>query len=80
MNLKQQALMHASKIKSIKPLFCDEQSDDIQHIFDLADGMAAAATSITATGGQGYQSLVEAREEFQNYVISVSKKYRIIVE
>ena len=78
MDFRIQRFMHMNNIKNVKPSFCDEQTDDIQQMFDLADNMASAATSMTTNGSQGYQSFVEAREAFRSYVLSTARKYRIV--
>lgn len=78
MDFRIQRLLHMNNITNIKPSFCDEQTDDIQEMFDLADNMASAATSMTANGSQGYQAFVEAREAFRTYVLSTARKYRIV--
>ena len=43
MDFRIQRLLHMNNITNIKPSFCDEQTDDIQEMFDLADNMASAA-------------------------------------
>lgn len=42
-----------------------------------ADEIGAAATSVSAQGGQGYDKLVEARDNFRIKLMSFSEHYRI---
>lgn len=78
MNTIVSKLIQLNNVKSIKPVFCDDQAKDIQRIFELADDMASSAVAMSNQGNQGYQSFIDARESFRNYVISSSRKYRIV--
>lgn len=47
---------------------------------DAADEIGAAATSVIAQGGHGYNLLLEARDRFKRVLMSSASHYRICVE
>ena len=55
---------------------CDEQKHDIQQILTLADNLVESATNFTKTGGQSYQTFIQAKNEFENIVYETHKHYR----
>jgi hypothetical protein len=55
---------------------CEEQKNDIKQILTLADNLVECATSFTTSGGQGYQSFIQAKNQFENVVYETHKYYR----
>lgn len=68
--------------KSFKvlPHMCKQQADEIQQLISAADEIGAAATCVAALGGQGYERLLEARDQFRSILLDASKRYRIFIE
>lgn len=68
--------------KSFKvlPAMCKQQRDEIKQLIAAADEIGAAATSVSAQGGQGYERLFEARDRFRSMVMTMAEHYRVCVE
>ena len=64
----------------IMPRMCKQQRDDINSILEAADEIAAAATSMSALGAQGYSAFVDARDSFRKMAIQLTSKYCLVIE
>lgn len=65
---------------TVFPHMCETQKHEIEELLQAADGIGAAATSVAARGGQGYDTLLEARSHFKNLLESQHKHYRVCIE
>lgn len=72
-----QSAMSQNSFK-LKPHMCKQQKDELKQLLVAADEIGAAATSVSSQGGQGYEKLVEARDNFKKLLLSTAEHYRIV--
>lgn len=66
--------------EQVLPYMCEEQQNDIIALLEAADEIGTSATAMVTQGPQGFESLVQARQQFQDLLITTSKKYRIVAQ
>lgn len=69
-----------AKSFKVLPHMCARQKEDFDALLYAADEIGAAATSVIAQGGQGYNLLLEARDRFRSILSSMTDNYRICIE
>jgi hypothetical protein len=79
MNITSHQQMMMNGIVEIKPMFCEENMQDIQTILDLCDDVASAATTMTTQGGQACQQFIDARHRFREFLLTSAEHYRYVV-
>lgn len=67
------------KTFKVLPHMCKQQTLEMKQLISAADEIGAAATSVGAQGGQGYENLLEARENFKSILEDVHSHYRIFI-
>jgi len=75
-----ETLSKLKKSMKVLPFMCKQQKRDLQSILDSADSLVEAATSMMTHGGMSYNSLIEARKDFQKLVIETASRYRSVIE
>lgn len=68
------------KTFKVLPHMCKQQKQEVSDLMTAADDIGAAATSVIAQGGHGYNLLLEARDKFRDMLLHVTQHYRICVE
>lgn len=69
-----------AKTFKVLPHMCNQQKQEVTDLMNAADEIGAAATSVIAQGGHGYNLLLEARDKFRDMLFHVTQHYRICVE
>lgn len=62
------------------PHMCKQQREEIESLLHAADDIGAAAVSVAANSGQGYNLLLEARDRFKEILMECASHYRICLE
>jgi hypothetical protein len=76
-----QKLIELEKIKQtrikVKDKLCDEQTQDINHLFEMVDDLVDVAVTST-TSPMAYQQLQQTKAEFINNFLEIALKYRLL--
>ena len=64
----------------VLPHMCRRQKEDIDALLYAADEIGAAATSVIAQGGMGYNLLLEARDKFKSLLFQMMEHTRVCLE
>lgn len=68
------------KTFKVLPHMCKQQRQEIDQLLGAADEIGAAATSVIAQGGHGYNLLLEARDKFRSTLNTMMSHTRICIE
>lgn len=68
------------KTFKVLPHMCKQQRQEIDSLLYAADEIGAAATSVIAQGGHGYNLLLEARDKFKETLLEMMQHTRICIE
>ena len=69
-----------AKVFKVLPYMCFRQKQEIDELMNAADEIGAAATSVIAQGGHGYNLLLEARDKFRNLLLNMMEHTRVCLE
>lgn len=69
-----------AKTIKVMPHMCNRQQEDIETLLFAADEIGAAATSVIAQGGMGYNLLLEARDRFKSTLLKMMEHTRVCLE
>lgn len=69
-----------AKTFKVLPHMCNQQKREIDELLNAADEIGAAATSVIAQGGMGYNLLLEARDRFKAQLFTMMDHTRICIE
>lgn len=75
--LKIWKLEHDRKI--VKEQFCEEHQCDIESLVNMVDSMLAGAVAC-GNSPHAYVELQRERMQFINYMLEISKKYRVVAD
>ena len=62
----------------VHPYWCNQQQQDYDNIMQAVDNLGAASLSLASNGAQAYQQFIDARDQFKQQFLDVTKRYRYV--
>lgn len=67
-----------SEVFKIHNYWCEKQQKDYQEIIEKVDDLGQASLALASSGAQAYQQFIQAREDFKDALLAMTKNYRYV--